>query len=1227
MSDGSRLHQKKWPWIALFFVMAAAFLALGYVYYLGQIRAASTHEYEKLHAIAELKTKQIQEWRRERMAVLQLLAQSPYFAAAVQEFALRPDAKDLESRLRQRLMTVTHDRRYQDALLVGLDGEILVSAEGGCQELDPSTGQTVKDALSSRRTLVGDFYRCSIDGKIRIDAVAPILGEGDRPVAVLVFRLDPEADLYPLLLSWPIPSRTAETALVRKDGDHALFLNELRHRPGSALKLREPLTNSDLPSVRAVLGKHEHFEGKDYRGVEVLAGVFPILDTPWFMVAKVDKEEMLDEVHREAWLISLLVVMLIILAGVGTGLVFVSRQRLLYANLYRVEKERSETQEELRATLYSIGDAVITTDTGGLVRHMNRVAERLTGWSEADAAGCPLHEVFHIVNEKTREEVENPVQRVLRDGIVVGLANHTVLIAKDGTQHAIADSGAPIRGADGSVLGVVLVFADITEQRGMEEELRNSEEKYRTLFESGTEGFFILSDVFEDCNEQACRLWACTKEDIIGHSPSEFSPQFQPDGRSSEEAGRGYMEAAMGGAPQRFYWKHLRKDGVLIDTEISLKALNLGRRRVLLATLSDITERKRAEAAILRAKNEWERTFDAVPELICILDNNFRIVRLNRAMAEALDLSTQEMVGKTCYKEIHRTDSPPHFCPHLKLLKDGKEHSIEIYDEALGGHFYVTVSPLHDAEGRLEGCVHVARNISDQKALEKTLRESEEKYRTVVQESFDGIFVQKGTVITFANTRLHEMLGYGLGELEGLDHWLIYHPDDHDTVRSRAQARLRGEWAPPRYEVRLLRKDGTSFPGEISAKVILFDKEPGIQVWIRDLTESKRLQEQLIQAQKMEAIGILAGGIAHDFNNLLQVVLGYSELLLADKQGDDHETADLLKIFQAARSGAELVQRLLMFSRKSESKPVPMNLNQKIIQVEKLLRRTIPRMIDIHLDLSPDLPEIYADPSQVEQVLMNLAVNAHDAMAEGGTLTVRTATETFDEECSWLHVEAGPGTYVLLEVSDTGHGMDKDTIEYIFDPFFTTKEMGRGTGLGLAMVHGIVKQHNGYITVYSEVGKGTSFRVYLPAMETEVDTDVETSSEMLAFGTETILVVDDEKFVRDLGTRILAKHGYTVLQAGNGREGLDLFKSELSRISLVILDLIMPEMGGRECFRELLKIDPNVKVLVASGYSADASVREMIQMGAKGFVSKPFRMKEILRTVRRALDECGDCGH
>jgi two-component system, cell cycle sensor histidine kinase and response regulator CckA len=289
--------------------------------------------------------------------------------------------------------------------------------------------------------------------------------------------------------------------------------------------------------------------------------------------------------------------------------------------------------------------------------------------------------------------------------------------------------------------------------------------------------------------------------------------------------------------------------------------------------------------------------------------------------------------------------------------------------------------------------------------------------------------------------------------------------------------------------------------------------------------------------------------------------------------------------------------------------------------VERLLRRTIPKMIDIQMDLSGDLAEIHADPTQMEQVLMNLAVNARDAMPDKGTLTVGTRNIILDETFCSRHADAEPGVYVLLTVSDTGHGMDKATSEHIFEPFYTTKELGRGTGLGLATVYGIVKQHGGVITCDSEVGRGTTFEVYFPAIDTQSEPEVEESGVMPAFGTETILLVDDEDFVRDLGERILNRAGYKVLTAANGKEALDVFEKERKQISLVILDLIMPEMGGGECLKALRKIEPQLKVLVASGLAADPSTKEPLETDTRRSVSKPFRVKELLQQVRKVLDE------
>ena len=388
----------------------------------------------------------------------------------------------------------------------------------------------------------------------------------------------------------------------------------------------------------------------------------------------------------------------------------------------------------------------------------------------------------------------------------------------------------------------------------------------------------------------------------------------------------------------------------------------------------------------------------------------------------------------------------------------------------------------------------------------------------------------------------------------------------------------------------------------------------------RDVTHELMLQKQLFQAQKMEAVGTLAGGVAHDFNNLLQAVLGYSELMLQRKKEGERDHADLQKIYQAGKRGADLVKSLLTFSRKAETKYVHLNLNQEITQVQQILSRTIPKTISMDLHLKGNLESIKADRSQIGQVLMNLGVNARDAMPDGGILTIETTNIRLDEEYCNTHPEAKPGSYVLLTVSDTGQGMDKKTVSHIFEPFFTTKETGKGTGLGLATVYGIVNQHGGHITCNSEFGLGTTFKIYFPSIEKERDSETPSIEKPIQGGTETILLVDDEEALRELGSTLLNEFGYKVITAGNGKEALEIYQFEGERISLVILDLIMPEMDGKKCMEEILQVNPNAKVVLASGHSESGLANGDVTGRAKAFVQKPYNMSQLLTTIREVLD-------
>ena len=344
---------------------------------------------------------------------------------------------------------------------------------------------------------------------------------------------------------------------------------------------------------------------------------------------------------------------------------------------------------------------------------------------------------------------------------------------------------------------------------------------------------------------------------------------------------------------------------------------------------------------------------------------------------------------------------------------------------------------------------------------------------------------------------------------------------------------------------------------------------------------------------------------------------------MMDKEKGDPDLGRLAEIEKAARRASELTRQILSFSRKVESKLRPVDLNQSVLQVQKLLKRTIPKMIGIELHLQEGLKAINADPAQVEQAMMNFGVNARDAMPGGGRLIIETENVTLDEEYCKTHLGAVPGEYVLLTISDTGCGMDRETLEHIFEPFYTTKETGTGTGLGLSMVYGIVKSHGGYINCYSNPGDGTTFRIYFPAFEAgnvAHGAKIE-HEEDLPRGSETILLVDDEKFLRDLGKEMLERVGYRVLMANKGEMAIEIYKEKREGISLVILDLIMPGMGGRKCLEELLRIDPEVKVIIASGYSINGPAQESLDAGAKGFISKPYELRKMLDAVRKVLNQ------
>ena len=521
--------------------------------------------------------------------------------------------------------------------------------------------------------------------------------------------------------------------------------------------------------------------------------------------------------------------------------------------------------------------------------------------------------------------------------------------------------------------------------------------------------------------------------------------------------------------------------------------------------------------------------------------------------------------------------------------------------------------------------------VRERRIVFDSLKISEEKFRSAFDYAGIGMALVglDGGFIS-VNSFLLDILGYTEPELIAQKINLVIFPEDWETHDDLFRNLSQNDSGRYQIEIRFQHKLGQVVWGILNVSLVRIQaghpeysifQFTDITRWKNAEIEKERLETQLRQSKKMEAIGTLAGGVAHDFNNLLQAINGYTQLMLLDRSKDDPDYSNLMAIQKTGDRAAQLVRQLLQFSRRGDSERKFVNLNTAVEHARRILERTIPKMIDIQLLLGRGLWSVKADPVQMEQILLNLGTNAADAMPDGGRLTFETENVVLDMVNAQTLVGAEPGQYVMISVTDTGIGMDKETLGHIFEPFYTTKDIGKGTGLGLASVYGIVKSHDGYITCRSEPGYGAVFTMYFPATETRAVQEESPPETPVEGGIETLLLVDDENHVREFASRALERFGYTVLTACNGEEALKVYSERNVPIHLVILDIGMPGMGGYRCLNELLEIDPSAKILIASGYSVDGQVRKALDSGARGFVPKPYEIQTILNKVRAILND------
>ena len=635
---------------------------------------------------------------------------------------------------------------------------------------------------------------------------------------------------------------------------------------------------------------------------------------------------------------------------------------------------------------------------------------------------------------------------------------------------------------------------------------------------------------------------------------------------------------------------------------------------------NQIAEGKLVQEALQESEENYRSLFENTGTATFVTEEDMTVSRVNAKCEELSGYSRDDIVGK-----MKTTDFIPaeelerikkyHFGRRKKDDDIPPEYELKLVDK--NGNIknvLIQVAMIPKTKQSISSII----DITPQKQAEEELRESEERYRLLVENANEAIFIIEDGIVKFPNFKTEEMTGYSEKELSEIPFINIIHPDDREMVLESRRKRLLGEKPPSIYSFRMIHKSGGELLVQINTVLIAWEGNPATINFIRDITEQKRLETQLQQAQKMESVGTLAGGIAHDFNNLLMGILGRTTLISADVDSFHPHTEHLKEIEEYVKSAADLTKQLLGFARGGRYVVEPTELNELINNHSQMFGRT-QKDINIQEKYEKDLWVVEVDQKQIEQVLLNLYVNSWHAMPGGGGLYIQTENIVIDEFFNRpYHVE--PGKYVKISVTDTGVGMDKATQQRIFEPFFTTKEMGRGTGLGLASAYGIIKNHDGFIDVYSEKGQGTTFNIYLPASEKEAVKEVEIHEELYR-GTESLLLVDDEDMIVDVGCGIIDRLGYKSLTAKSGEEAIGIYKKNYDKIDMVILDMIMPDMGGGETYDKLKEINPDIKVLLSSGYSIDGLATEILERGCNGFIQKPFNMADLSKKIREILDK------
>jgi two-component system, cell cycle sensor histidine kinase and response regulator CckA len=886
------------------------------------------------------------------------------------------------------------------------------------------------------------------------------------------------------------------------------------------------------------------------------------------------------------------------------------------SDIKQAEEALQEGEENFRALYNNSPDMYVSVSPDDAnILLCNDTLLNKTGYSREEIIGSPIFKMYH---DDCVAEAKKAFQQFVETGVIND--KKLTLKRKDGSKIDVSLNVNAIRDEAGEIKYSMSSWRDISAHKRTLEALRESE---ALLVMAGRTARFGGWSSDSDGHEV---VWseqvALIHEKQPGYSPTieEAIQHYAPEWRDKIAAA--YQICIREGTPYDEELEIITAGGHRLWVRTTGEAVRdkMGEIVRVQGSFQDISERKRTEQALENNQNFLNRIIDQSPFATWISDEKGTMIKCNAALKKFLNITDEQLIGKYNVFE-DEVAIEQGLMPKIRtVFEDGKTANFSVewdagelgYKDAKKVHIEGTMFPIHDDKGDLTNVVDHWIDITEKKLAEEQLRQSEEKYRSMMEAMKDPIYICSPDFrVEYMNPSMIQRTGRdGTGEkcfkaLHDLDEkcpWCT-----HDEAQQ------------PEYceDDIVTPKDNRSY--HVSASpIIRGDGSISKMTVLRDTTDLRKLEAQLQQAQKMEAIGTLAGGIAHDFNNLLMTIQGRTSIMLMKKDSSHPDIRHLKGIEGNIESAADLTRQLLGFARGGKYEVKPTDLNELVKKENRMFGRT-KKQISIRGKYEKDLWSVEVDQGQIAQVLLNLYVNAWQAMAAGGDLYLETENITLDEDYA-KPFSIAPGRYVKISVTDNGTGMDKATQEKIFEPFFTTKEMGRGTGLGLASVYGIIKNHGGFINVYSEKGHGTTFNIYLPASEKEAIEEKKPAGDTLR-GTETVLFVDDEDMIIEVAEELFDQLGYKVLTARSGKEAIEIYEKNKEQIDIVLLDMIMPDMSGSDTYERMKAIDPDIKVLLSSGYSINGQATEIMDRGCNGFIQKPFKMKELSQKLREILDD------